>query len=114
MKTREGKNGNEPVELDIQTIMHEQAVLLLTRTRKAGIYKRFVPRVIEALQKLKSDDHISFHAPDIDSEGKKEMIPLKLMSAINYGLREEGIPHRIRVVKNEGVLISEPWDWNKK
>lgn len=89
---------------------HQDAVVLLAKVKRQGIYRPYIPHVIEALNKLGPNQHITFHVPLIN--GKDKIFTAKhLMSVINYSLMKSKINHRMRFVQDENLLISEKVEW---
>lgn len=107
---RHYKVGGTVAQPKIETIDHTKAIVLLSRVKRQGIYRPYIPHVVETLMKLKDDQHIVFHIPQIN--GKDRIFTGKhLMSVINYGLMKSKIDHRLRFVQDENVLVSEPVKW---
>ena len=95
---------------DFKVIPHSEAVVLLAKVKRQGIYRPYVPHVIEAIEKLAPNQHLTFHVPLIN--GRDKIFTAKhLMSVINYSLMKSKISHRMRFVQDENLLISEKVEW---
>lgn len=107
---RHYKIGGTIQPLDFKAVGHDEAVMLLMKVKRQGIYRPYIPHVIEASGRLKANQHITFHVPVIN--GKDKIFTAKhLMSVINYGLMKSKIQHRLRYVQDQNLLISEPVEW---
>lgn len=104
------KVGGTLEPLNIAVLTHSEAVLLLQKTKRQGIYRPYIPNVLKAIQALKDDDHIAFHIPEINGKDKN-FTGKHFMSVLNYALMKSNIPHRLRYVADENKLVSERVDW---
>src|SRR5258708_40324293 len=102
VKERKETNGHSPIQINV--ITPQEALVLLSGTRRPGKYQTYIPHILQALQKLNKDQYISFHAPVVAGR-PEEYVGKHLMSLVNLELKDKNIKHRIRFNREKNILV---------
>lgn len=111
LKNKTAKKANGTISsLKIEVIPADQAAALLMTVKRQGIYRPYIPTVVESLKRLAPEQHIQFHTPQIVGRTLDQNCK-RLMSVINIALKTLKINHRLRHVTDSDLLVSEPINW---